>query len=477
MQTKARTRDLLIGGEWTRANEYISVRSPYNDSEVGRVGKADPEHVERALERAHEALSSPIPAYRRAEILERAARSVEENAEDLARTIALEAGKPMKAARLEVSRAISTFTFAAVEARQLAGELVPMESSPAGAGKLAFTLRLPIGVVGAITPFNFPVNLVAHKLAPAVAAGCPVVLKPASATPLSGFNLAEILLNAGLPEAYISVVPGSGSEVGGMLVEDERVRYITFTGSGTVGWGIQERAKKKKVALELGNSTPLVVHSDADLEAAASAIATHAYSYAGQSCISIQRVIVQRDVHDELLERLVPKVEALKVGDPLDEETDVGPLITPEDRERVMDWIAEARRDGASVLTGGELENGILRPTVIDGVRPEMKVSCEEVFGPVASVLTYQDLKEAIELANSTNYGLQAGIFTRDLGNALAAAQAMQFGGVLVNEAPTFRADQMPYGGTKDSGNTREGPHYAVREMTEERVIVLNHPG
>jgi acyl-CoA reductase-like NAD-dependent aldehyde dehydrogenase len=474
MQTRVKTRDLLIGGRWTRADEYISIRSPYNDTEVGRVGKAAPRHLENTLEAAHAALEEPLPAYRRAEVLERAARSVESRANDLARTIALEAGKPIRAAALEVSRAVGTFTYAAVEARQLAGEVVPMEGTASGAGRTAFTLRVPVGVVAAITPFNFPVNLVAHKLAPAIAAGCPVVLKPASATPLSAFNLAEILLEAGLPEGYISVVPGSGSEVGGRLVEDERVRYVTFTGSGTVGWGLQERARKKKVALELGNSTPLVVHSDADLEAAASAIATHAYSYAGQSCISIQRVIVQERAHGELLDRLVPKVEALKTGNPLDEATDVGPLITPEDRERVMQWIEEARQSGAAVLTGGELENDILRPTLLDDVTPDMKVACEEVFGPVAAVLTYGEPEEAFELANATRYGLQAGIFTRDLSLALAAARALRFGGVLVNEAPTFRADQMPYGGTKDSGNAREGPHHAVREMTEERLVVLN---
>lgn len=474
MQVKSKTRDLLIGGEWARANEYISVRSPYNGAEVGRAGKAHVEQVNLALEKAqHAFLTQPLPPYRRAEILDNAATLINERSEELARTIALEAGKPIKAARVEVSRAVSTFTFAAVEARTLTGEMIPMEASSPGMGKIAFTLKEPVGVVGAITPFNFPVNLVAHKLAPAVAAGCPVILKPASSTPLSAFNLAEILLEAGLPGGYLSVVPGPGSEIGDVLVQDDRVRYITFTGSAQVGWAIQGRAKKK-VGLELGNSTPLIVHSDADLDNVSSVIASGAYSYAGQSCISIQRVIVQEGVHDALVELLVPKIEQLITGDPLDESTDVGPLITPEDRDRVLQWVQEAENSGAEVLTGGVLDEGILRPTLLDNVDPRMKVSCQEIFGPVASITSYRSLKEAIELANGTKYGLQAGIFTKDLYNTLTAAKSLKFAGILVNEAPTFRADQMPYGGMKESGNTREGPHYAIREMTEDKLIVLS---
>ena len=380
----------------------------------------------------------------------------------------------MKAAKVEASRAMSTYTFAAVEARKLAGEMVPMDASQAGEGKLAFTLRQPIGVVGAISPFNFPLNLVAHKIAPALAAGCAVVLKPASQTPLSALFLAELEDEAGLPPGWLNVLVGPASEIGDVLVEDERVKAITFTGSSDVGWKLCERAPRKKVNLELGNSTPLIVEPDADLGAAVGATAQHAFSFAGQSCISIQRVYVERSRYDEFVQQLVPKVEQLVVGDPADEETDVGPVIDEDARERILEWIEEARKGGAEILTGGELEGELIKPTVIANADHGLKVSCEEVFGPVVTVNAYESLDEALELANATKYGLQAGIFTANVKTALRAAQELEFGGVTVNEAPTFRADQMPYGGVKDSGNTREGPAYSVRELTEERLVVLD---
>jgi acyl-CoA reductase-like NAD-dependent aldehyde dehydrogenase len=369
---------------------------------------------------------------------------------------------------------MSTYTFAAVEARKLAGEVVPMDGSQAGEGKLAFTLREPAGVVGAISPFNFPLNLVAHKIAPALAAGCAVVLKPASQTPLSALLLAELETEAGLPPGWLNVLVGPSSELGDVLVEDERVKVLTFTGSSGVGWGLRERAPKKRVNLELGNSTPLIVEADADIEAAASATATHGFSFAGQSCISIQRVYVQRGAYDDFVARLVPKVEQLVVGDPSDEDTDVGPVIDTDARDRILEWLDEARDAGAEILTGGELDGGLIKPTVVANAAPELKVSCEEVFGPVVVVNPYDTLDEAIELANGTDYGLQGGIFTSSLDTAFEAARRLEFGGVTVNEAPTFRADQMPYGGVKDSGNTREGPAYAVREFTEPRLVVLN---
>ncbi len=368
---------------------------------------------------------------------------------------------------------MSTYTMSAVQARTLAGEMVPMDASQTGAGKLAFTLRLPVGVVGAISPFNFPLNLVAHKLAPALAAGCAVVLKPASQTPLSALLLAELETEAGLPPGWLNVVVGPASEIGDVLVDDARVRAITFTGSGAVGWKLAERAPRKRVNLELGNATPVIVEADADLEAAATKLAANAFSFAGQSCISVQRIYVQRAAHDDLLARFLPKVEALRLGDPADEETDVGPLIDGESRDRVLEWVEEARAAGAEVLTGGTLEGELLRPTVLANAGPELRVSCEEVFGPVCTVTAYETLEEAIELANGTRYGLQAGIFTSSLETALAAAQRLEFGGVTINEAPSFRTDQMPYGGVKDSGNTREGPAWAVRELTEERLVVI----
>jgi acyl-CoA reductase-like NAD-dependent aldehyde dehydrogenase len=467
-------RKLLIGGEWVETGEWQEVRSPYSGDVVARVPKAGADETRRAIDAAEAAMRDPLPAHKRAEILVRVAAALGRRHEEVARLISDEAGKPMKSAKIEASRAMSTYTFSAVEARKLAGEVVPMDASQSGEGKLAVTLRVPHGVVGAISPFNFPLNLVAHKIAPALAAGCAVVLKPASQTPLSALLLAELETEAGLPAGWLNVVVGPASEIGDVLVEDERISVITFTGSSDVGWKLRERAARKRVNLELGNSTPVIVESDADLEAAASATAQHGFAFAGQSCISIQRVYVQRDVYDRYAELLVPKVEQLVVGDPADDETDVGPVIDDDARERIVEWIEEARRAGAVVLTGGELEGELIRPTVIANAGLDLKVSCEEVFGPVVTLTPYDSIDEALELANGTRYGLQAGIFTSNVRTAFRASQELEFGGVIVNEAPTFRADQMPYGGVKDSGNTREGPAYSVKEFTEQRVVVFD---
>jgi acyl-CoA reductase-like NAD-dependent aldehyde dehydrogenase len=464
---------LLIGGEWVETGEWLDVRSPFSGEVVGRVAKAGARETCQAVDAAEAAMREPIPAHKRAEILVKVAGALGRRHEEVARVISDEAGKPMKAARVEAMRAMSTYTFAAVEARKLAGEMVPMDAAQAGTGKLAFTLRQPIGIVGAISPFNFPLNLVAHKLAPALAAGCAVVLKPASQTPLSALLLAELEHEAGLPAGWLNVVVGRASDIGDVLVEDERVKLITFTGSSGIGWGLRERAPKKRVNLELGNATPVIVAADADVQTAAAKVAQNAFSFAGQSCISVQRVYVERSAYDGFVSALLPLVDALKVGDPADEETDVGPVIDEEARDRILEWIRES---GGEVLTGGELDGELIRPTVIGNPARDDKVSCEEVFGPVCTVTAVDSIDEAIELANGTRYGLQAGIFTTTIANALKAAQRLEFGGVVVNEAPTFRSDQMPYGGVKDSGNTREGPHYAVREMTEERLVVVELP-
>ena len=464
---------LLVGGEWIETGEWIEVRSPYSGDVVGRVAKAGPAETCQALDAAEKAMQEPLPAHKRAEILVRVAAALGRRHDEVARLISDEAGKPMKAARVEAQRAMSTYTFAAVEARKLAGEMIPMDAAQAGEGKLAFTLRRPIGIVGAISPFNFPLNLVAHKLAPALAAGCAVVLKPASQTPLSALLLAELEQEAGLPPGWLNVVVGKASEIGDVLVDDERVKLITFTGSSGVGWDLKRRAAKKRVNLELGNATPVIVAADADVSLAATKVSQNAFSFAGQSCISVQRAYVERNVYDEFVAALVPLVEALHVGDPAEEDTDVGPVIDEDARERILDWIESTHGE---VLTGGSLEGEVVRPTVIANPSPEDKVSCEEVFGPVCTVTAVDSVDEAIRLANGTRYGLQAGIFTTSIANALRAAQGLEFGGVTVNEAPTFRSDQMPYGGVKDSGNTREGPHYAVREMTEERLVVLDLP-
>ncbi|MFY9578356.1 MAG: aldehyde dehydrogenase family protein [Gaiellaceae bacterium] len=473
MATTTADRRLFIAGEWIETGDWLEVRSPYSGDVVGRVAKAGATETRRAIDAAAHAMREPLPAHKRAEILVRVAGALGRRQDEVARQISDEAGKPMKAARVEAQRAMSTYTFAAVEARKLAGEMVPMDAARAGERKLAFTLRQPIGVVGAISPFNFPLNLVAHKLAPALAAGCAVVLKPASQTPLSALLLAELEEEAGLPAGWLSVVVGPASEIGDVLVEDDRVKAITFTGSGPVGWKLKERAPKKRINLELGNATPVIVAADADVDTAAEKIAANAFSFAGQSCISIQRVYVEQGVYDAFVERFLPRVEALRIGDPAEEDTDVGPVIDEDARERILEWIHESKGE---VLTGGDLEGELIRPTVIANPARDDKVSCEEVFGPVCTVTSVASVDEGIELANATRYGLQGGIFTTRLDTALRAAQTLEFGGVTVNEAPTFRSDQMPYGGVKDSGNTREGPHYAVRELTEERLVVIELP-
>jgi acyl-CoA reductase-like NAD-dependent aldehyde dehydrogenase len=448
----------------------IEVRSPFSGDVVGTVAKNGAAEARAAVDAAAAALAAPLPAHERARILDATAKLLEERQEEAARTISAEAGKPLKAARVEAQRAVSTYTFAALEARKLAGEMVPMDASPAGEGKLAFTLRLPIGVIGAISPFNFPLNLVAHKIAPALAAGCPVVLKPASATPLSALFLAGLEEEAGLPPGWLNVVTGSAAEIGDVLVEDDRVKLITFTGSGDVGWGIAERAHRKRVKLELGNATPAIVCADAPADAA-SKLAANAFSFAGQSCISVQRIFVLEDAWDGFVAEFVPKVEALVVGDPADPSTDVGPVISDDDRDRILAWVRESQGE---VLTGGDTTNdGVIRPTVIANPGRSDKVQCEEVFGPVVTLTRVATLDEAIEQANATRYGLQAAIFSSDIHACLEAARRLEFGGVVVNEAPTFRADQMPYGGVKASGNTKEGPAWSVHEMTEERLVVL----
>ncbi|MGE5335954.1 MAG: aldehyde dehydrogenase family protein [Nitrososphaerota archaeon] len=473
---KATDHKLLAAGEWRETGAWDEVRSPYDCSVVGRVAQADEALAARAIDAAHEAFeTADFPQHERARVLERAAELVAERRDELAATIAAEAGKPVKTARVEAERCVSTLEFSAVEARKLTGGTVPMDAAAAGVGKLGVMLRVPYGVVGAISPFNFPLNLVAHKLGPAIAAGNAVVLKPAGQTPISALKLAEVLVEAGLPQGWLSVVPGPGSKVGNEIVEHPLTRAITFTGSAPVGWAIRSKVPHKKVNLELGSNAPLIVAADGDWETAADKTRVHAFSHAGQSCISIQRILVHESVAERFTERLVANVEGLSVGDPLEEGTDVGPLITPDDRDRVEEWVEEAVAGGAELLCGGELvdEGRCLAPTLLKGPPKTAKVWCEEIFGPVATIDTFADFEEALALANDSKFGLQAGVFTRDIAQALEAGRVLEYGGVLVNEVPTFRADQQPYGGVKDSGNTREGPAYAVYELTEERFVTL----
>lgn len=465
---------LLVGGEWVETGEWDEVLSPYDQSLVARVAQGDGGTVDAAAKAAHTAYEkADFPQYERAAVLDRAAELVRERRDDLAETIAKEAGKPIKTATVEAERAVDTLKFSATEARKLTGETIPMAASPAGIGKLALTLRIPYGVVGAISPFNFPLNLVAHKLGPAFAAGNAVVLKPAGQTPISAIKLAEVFLDAGLPEGWLSVVPGPGSTVGNSLVENPLIRAITFTGSVPVGWGIRSKVPEKKVNLELGSNAPLIVNEDGDWETAADKANIHAFSHAGQSCISTQRILLHEAIADEFIARLVGNLDSLVVGDPLSPETDVGPLISPAETERVEGWIQEAAAQGGTVVAGGELvdEGRCLAPTLIEHPNHDSKVWCEEIFGPVATIDRFPDFETGLAMANDSKFGLQAGVFTRDIGNGLKAANTLEFGGVLINEIPTFRADQQPYGGVKDSGNTREGPAYAVLELTEERMV------
>jgi acyl-CoA reductase-like NAD-dependent aldehyde dehydrogenase len=372
---------------------------------------------------------------------------------------------------------VGTLRAAAEAGRSLAGEMVPIAGTAAGQGKLAFTLRVPVGVVAAITPFNFPLNLAAHKVAPAIAAGCPVVLKPAEKAPLTALLFADILHEAGLPAGWLNVVVGDPAVIVDRLLADDRVRLVTFTGSSRVGWDIRARSPRRKVLLELGNATPAIVTAGADLDAAAERLCASAFGFAGQACISVQRVYVQRPALGEFLERFRARVEALVVGDPADERADVGPVITPEAAERIMSSVRAASAAGARILVGGEAEGALVRPTVLTDVDAAMDVCRREIFGPVVAVAPFDRLDDAIDACNATPYGLQAGIFTDSLGDALHAVQRLEFGGVTVNEAPSFRADPSPYGGIKESGNTKEGPAYAIREMTHERLVVLEIGG
>ena len=458
-------------------SEMITVRSPFDDSIIGEIPSQGAADVDRAVAIAKQALhDNPLPLWKRAAILDAAAARLTARREEFALIVAKEAAKPIKTARVEAERAVGTFQFAAAEARKLGGEMIPLDAIPAGEGKLGFTLRVPIGVVGAIAPFNFPLNLVVHKVAPAIAAGCPVVLKPASQTPFSSIALAQMLIEeCGLPAEYLQVVTGGGSTVGNAIVDHPDIALITFTGSPAVGWGIRSRAPRKRVGLELGNNAPVIIEGDGDWKTAAAKIKMAGFSHAGQSCISTQRIYVHRSIADDFTAALVDHVNTLVVGDPLDEATDVSALISRSERDRVHGWVHEAVTEGGTVLTGGELtDNGVLLPTIIANASPNMKVCRQEVFGPVVAISVYDDLAEAIRLANDSDFGLQAGIFTADITKALMAVRALDFGGVLVNEVPTWRADQQPYGGLRDSGNTREGPAYSVKEMTEIRMVVLS---
>lgn len=463
---------LLVATEQVTADP-IEVTSPWNGEVVGEVPTVGRAETDAAIDTAFAAMQVGLPAFRRADILDAASNEIRDRREVFARILALEIGKPFTQALVEVDRCVQTLKFSAVEARTLTGTGVAFDAHPAGVGRRGFTIRVPIGVIGAIAPFNFPLNLAAHKIGPAIAAGCGVVVKPSREAPLAVAELANALYDAGLPVEWLSVVVGSADAIAGAFVDDPRVGMITFTGSSEVGWDLARRAPRKRVRLELGNSTPLIVCADGNLTKAASAVAASGFGFAGQSCISVQRVIVEESIHDVFVDALRTESLAKKVGDPLDPDTHVGPLINAEAHDRVIEWIAEAEADGARNVVAADGPGDHLAPVVLDGIGQDVRAWSQEVFGPVVGVRTFTTYDEALELANSTEFGLQAGVFTSNIGKALEATERLDFGGVTINETPTFRVDQMPYGGTKESGNTREGPHYTVAEMTEERVVVI----
>lgn len=464
---------LHIESHWIDTEETIPVTDKYDGSTIDEVSEATPEDVRDAIAAAREATETmrKMPAHERAEVLDETARLIEERTDEFAEVMAAEAGKPIETARGEVGRAVSTFTFSAEEAKRLGGEEIPLDAQTGNDNRIAFTKRYPKGVVAAISPFNFPLNLVAHKLGPAFAGGNAVVLKPATSTPLTSIKLAETMFDAGLPRDALNLVIGSGPTVGQALLDSDDVDHYTFTGSRSVGKTVTRHAGLASVSLELGNNSPVIVHEDADVEDAADRIVDGGFSYAGQMCISVQRVIAHRAIHDRLVDAVVSRAEDLVIGDPLDEKTDVGPMIDEGDAEEIVEWITDAESRGAEVVTGGERHGSVLQPTVIVGASPDMDVVCQEAFAPLVAVQTYDDVDDAIERANDTDYGLQAGIFTFDHRIGLKAATNIDCGGVMINDIPTFRADHQPYGGSKDSGIGREGPKYAVHEMTEERVI------
>jgi glyceraldehyde-3-phosphate dehydrogenase (NADP+) len=467
---------MLVGGRWKDKPQRMAIRNPFDNSLVDEVPAGDAEDVEEALATAVRGaeLMRKLPAYERYQKLHRAAQLMEERLEAFARTISLEEGKILAESRFETSRAANTIMTSAEEAKRLFGEVVPLDAAPGGAGKLGFTLRVPCGVVVAITPFNFPLNLVCHKVGPALAAGNAVILKPANDTPLSGLKLAELLLEVGFPPEAIQCITGTGEAVGEPLCKDRRVRKITFTGSQRVGEHICRIAGLKKVTMELGSNAPLIIMDDADLDKVVKATVATGYANAGQVCISAQRVLADRRVYGQFLEALKPAVESITTGNQLDERTKMGPLIRERDAIRVDEWIKEAVSQGARLVTGGQRQGALYAPTVVAEVNPRMRISCEELFGPAVAVTRVENIDEAIALANDSRYGLSAGIFTQNIDRAMKFAREVHSGNLHINWGPVWRADLMPYGGLKDSGTGREGPRYAIEEMTETKMVVVH---
>jgi len=471
----AKSYPFLIAGKWVSEGRPLEVVSPYDGTSAGVTYWASAEQLEQAIRASVSTFEATkrLPAYERQRVLREISNSIAVHREEFARLMALEAGKPIKTARAEVDRAIFTFAVAAEESVRIGGEWLPMDLQPATAGRVAIVRRFPLGPIAAITPFNFPLNLVAHKIAPAIAAGCTMVLKPAPKTPLCALLLTEIVEKAGWPAGALNTLSLSNEDAARM-VADDRLKLLTFTGSGLVGWALKQRAGKKKVALELGGNAAVIVHGDTDADFAAERCALGGFSYAGQSCISVQRIFVQRGVEEKFAASLLLRVSKLKAGDPLDEATDIGPMINEDAAKRAAGWVDDAVKAGAKILAGGKRSGALMEPTVLSHTKPDMRVNCEEVFAPVVVVEPYDDFSDALRRVNDSPYGLQAGLFTRDAKLIFQAYEELEVGGLIVGDTSSFRIDHMPYGGVKDSGLGREGLRYAIEDMTEPRLLVLN---
>jgi acyl-CoA reductase-like NAD-dependent aldehyde dehydrogenase len=466
---------IQIGGSRRETGETYEIRSPYDDSTVAVVHRATPDDVEEAIANAVTAFETTrhLPSWKREQILTQISQGIAARREEIGDTIALEAGKPLKTALVEVDRAVFTFKIAAEESKRIYGEIVPLDWLPGNEGRRAEVRRVPLGPIAGISPFNFPLNLVAHKVAPALAAGNPILLRPASQTPLTALKLAEIIYQTDWPKDAFAVLPCT-TDTARPLVEDDRIKLLTFTGSPAVGWGLKNKAGRKRVTLELGGNAAVIVNADADVDYAAERIAWGGFSNAGQTCISVQRVFVHEAIYDRFAQELVRRVEALKVGDPLDPDVDVGPVIDAGNADRIEEWLDEAKEAGAEVLTGGERENSVWRPTVLAGAPETARVSCEEVFAPLLGLTKFNDVDEAIDAAGRSEFGLQGGIFTNDTRVIEKAFDRIDVGGLMVNDVPTFRIDHMPYGGVKSSGLGREGLRYTIEEMTELKLLAIN---
>jgi acyl-CoA reductase-like NAD-dependent aldehyde dehydrogenase len=465
---------MLIDGSWLEGSEQQTIRSPWNGEVVGTMARGGAAEVEAAITAADSAATAcaDMPIYERAAVLEKVRQGISDHDEQFARLLALEAGKPLRSGRAEVQRAMHTFELAVEESKRLTGEVLPLDLRPWGKGRTGFLLHEPLGAIASITPFNFPLNLVAHKLAPAMAAGNSIVHRPASQTPFTSVLLAQLIEDAGWPSGGMNLITCSAADAA-PLATDPRLQLLTFTGSPAVGWKLQKMAERKRVALELGGNAGVIVHSDSDLDYVTQAVTTAGFGYAGQSCIAVQRVFVEENIREAFQERLLKAVAELVCGDPLDATTDVGPMISEEEAVRAAGWVDDALAAGARKLYGGRREGSLMYPTILTGTDPAMLVNCAELFAPVITLESYSDFAEAVKQVDDSRYGLQAGVFTRDLGRIKLAVSGIKAGGIIINDVPTWRIDHMPYGGIKESGNTREGVRWALREMTREKFVAV----